>query len=113
MYVKFMKWQIYPITEFKKFAQFWQEIVTQNYHSHPFLTLDFVEPLIDRFANERVYLGVEFDNTDLISLILLRKKSWGVWETFCPSQAPISYFISRSEERRVGKECRSRWSPYH
>ena len=23
------------------------------------------------------------------------------------------YSISRSEERRVGKECRSRWSPYH
>src|SRR5258708_17988808 len=22
-------------------------------------------------------------------------------------------FIHRSEERRVGKECRSRWSPYH
>ena len=22
-------------------------------------------------------------------------------------------FASRSEERRVGKECRSRWSPYH
>ena len=21
--------------------------------------------------------------------------------------------IIRSEERRVGKECRSRWSPYH
>ena len=21
--------------------------------------------------------------------------------------------MSRSEERRVGKECRSRWSPYH
>ena len=38
---------------------------------------------------------------------------------------PISYIINdciaevwgfkkaRSEERRVGKECRSRWSPYH
>src|SRR2546425_12810629 len=24
---------------------------------------------------------------------------------------PIDY--ARSEERRVGKECRSRWSPYH
>ena len=24
----------------------------------------------------------------------------------------ISHFY-RSEERRVGKECRSRWSPYH
>ena len=22
-------------------------------------------------------------------------------------------FSGRSEERRVGKECRSRWSPYH
>ena len=23
------------------------------------------------------------------------------------------YGYNRSEERRVGKECRSRWSPYH
>ena len=23
------------------------------------------------------------------------------------------YIYFRSEERRVGKECRSRWSPYH
>ena len=23
------------------------------------------------------------------------------------------YFTARSEERRVGKECRYRWSPYH
>ena len=25
--------------------------------------------------------------------------------------APVEF--ERSEERRVGKECRSRWSPYH
>ena len=25
----------------------------------------------------------------------------------------IHSLIRRSEERRVGKECRSRWSPYH
>ena len=25
----------------------------------------------------------------------------------------VSYREIRSEERRVGKECRSRWSPYH
>ena len=24
-----------------------------------------------------------------------------------------NYIYKRSEERRVGKECRSRWSPYH
>ena len=25
----------------------------------------------------------------------------------------VEQLLSRSEERRVGKECRSRWSPYH
>ena len=25
----------------------------------------------------------------------------------------LSENLTRSEERRVGKECRSRWSPYH
>src|SRR3712207_3877700 len=25
----------------------------------------------------------------------------------------VSFPLQRSEERRVGKECRSRWSPYH
>src|SRR5947209_887069 len=25
----------------------------------------------------------------------------------------VTYNVPRSEERRVGKECRSRWSPYH
>ena len=28
-------------------------------------------------------------------------------------RAKAKAFIGRSEERRVGKECRSRWSPYH
>ena len=27
--------------------------------------------------------------------------------------AQLMAFLNRSEERRVGKECRSRWSPYH
>src|SRR2546423_3491195 len=28
-------------------------------------------------------------------------------------EAPARSTLGRSEERRVGKECRSRWSPYH
>ena len=27
--------------------------------------------------------------------------------------AHVTVITMRSEERRVGKECRSRWSPYH
>ena len=32
---------------------------------------------------------------------------------FSRMMAVILGLIVRSEERRVGKECRSRWSPYH
>src|SRR3989449_11458052 len=41
-------------------------------------------------------------------------------ESILPSVSSSGRFVaflaitpSRSEERRVGKECRSRWSPYH
>ena len=30
-----------------------------------------------------------------------------------PSHERAKKYLQRSEERRVGKECRSRWSPYH
>ena len=29
------------------------------------------------------------------------------------NQSAWENLLCRSEERRVGKECRSRWSPYH
>src|SRR3989441_2246350 len=40
---------------------------------------------------------------------------WG-WMRPAPAKQVVRYTLaidSRSEERRVGKECRSRWSPYH
>ena len=43
--------------------------------------------------------GAEHKNTDWFQI-----QVWG----------PLAKFAAtRSEERRVGKECRSRWSPYH
>src|SRR3712207_7046321 len=34
-------------------------------------------------------------------------------DTLLMSLLALHEHVSRSEERRVGKECRSRWSPYH
>ena len=50
-----------------------------------------------------------------------------IWRQFFPektTRAEVDFIVEqanlnpgsdvlRSEERRVGKECRSRWSPYH
>ena len=33
--------------------------------------------------------------------------------TISPAREEGVLYFHRSEERRVGKECRSRWSPYH
>ena len=41
-----------------------------------------------------------FGKKDKITLDMLR-------------QIGVEGIVTRSEERRVGKECRSRWSPYH
>ena len=38
---------------------------------------------------------------------------WGEVRFFPVMVALILINYVRSEERRVGKECRSRWSPYH
>ena len=43
---------------------------------------------------------------------------WASWCVPCNMLAPLLEKVAdsygdRSEERRVGKECRSRWSPYH
>src|SRR2546426_8709773 len=40
-----------------------------------------------------------------VSAYVEEAKRWGI-QVRLPS-------VNRSEERRVGKECRSRWSPYH
>src|SRR5258708_37578869 len=45
---------------------------------------------------------------EMVVLITLQKR-----DSDKPSNVIIRGLEARSEERRVGKECRSRWSPYH
>ena len=45
--------------------------------------------------------------------LLQRRQESGIREAGQQLDAGAQQFAFRSEERRVGKECRSRWSPYH
>ena len=49
-------------------------------------------------------------------LAALQEGAGALQRHFCGNHVDFCTIInarSRSEERRVGKECRSRWSPYH
>ena len=74
-----------------------------------------VDNVFTRFGEQRIHSGINFkiDAGTLVALIggsgsgksVLVKEAIGLLR---PTAGSV-----RSEERRVGKECRSRWSPYH
>src|SRR6266511_4744059 len=63
--------------------------------------------LLSRLTGQQIRAGDFNDNR--LSRLLSRLSKSERWERF----EDALWRNSRSEERRVGKECRSRWSPYH
>ena len=58
-----------------------------------------------QFSSSRYFKRDEIEKQEL-SLYMIDEKT-------LDSLFLNSNFKTRSEEHRVGKECRSRWSPYH
>ena len=75
----------------------------------------FIAPVLQDNNYEVIFVDV---NKQLIEQINIQKE-YKVSSTISMTLiSAIAFNISslerdRSEERRVGKECRSRWSPYH
>src|SRR5205085_5673973 len=68
----------------------------------PYLTLNTVGPTIMRF-------GTEAQKSEILPKILKGEMHFSIGYSEPGSGTDLA---SRSEERRVGKECRSRWSTY-
>ena len=73
------------------------------------------------FAHERHMVDDGLiDSLELMKIIVALEEAYDVRidagevepENFNSAEAILA-LVNRSEERRVGKECRSRWSPYH
>ena len=45
--------------------------------------------------------------------INVSKRSGDILDRMLTNKRYFDTNVARSEERRVGKECKSRWSPYH
>ena len=46
-------------------------------------------------------------------VLVYKNESCGCCNKWVDHMRANGFKVKRSEERRVGKECRSRWSPYH
>jgi len=68
---------------------------------------DMVEGFLERRPKNRLDGAAKYGMMMLISVVFLAGWLRGVGGAVGDGTA------IRSEERRVGKECRSRWSPYH
>src|ERR1044071_6026097 len=67
--------------------------------------LGLIEPIRDIVNSQKPFLGICLG----FQLLFSESEEFG-------QQKGLELFpgkVVRSEERRVGKECRSRWSPYH
>ena len=58
-------------------------------------------------------LGIDHEVVGITEIDKFAIKSYEAVHGEVNNLGDISLVDPRSEERRVGKECRSRWSPYH
>jgi len=76
---------------------------------HPINTNDFSSFLLQAQASKAQVIGLANAGGDTINSIK-QASEFGIVKS---GQKLAGLLVFRSEERRVGKECRSRWSPYH
>ena len=73
--------------------------------------------LAARIAELGAQISKDYEGESVYVICILRGASFFACELAKRITVPVTIDFmttsSRSEERRVGKECRSRWSPYH
>src|ERR1035438_7576919 len=106
---------ILPDENAADYSKLWDELAAdwqpQNRTERSYLeTMVTSQWLLARVAasEQKVYLFIEFGEQQFKMLGYVSKQRAQLERSFRTAIEDM-----RSEERRVGKECRSRWSPYH
>ena len=84
--------------------------IRENFRKLPAIT---PKDIIDTSINQTLARTMVTSLTTLLSVIALFLFGGTILSGFSTAMMIGIIFGTRSEERRVGKECRSRWSPYH
>ena len=76
----------------------------------------FYMPLLEDIQIFVVYWAIYRQELQYAVKHVVLRHCFDIFDPSCAIRYPYDerdFVRSRSEERRVGKECRSRWSPYH
>ena len=85
-------------------VEFWKK--------HSDTSLEKAKEMLNESHKKVVKLAETFTNEELFSKGVYKWVGGSTLGSYFISTTS-SHYHRRSEERRVGKECRSRWSPYH
>ena len=88
--------------EFRLLKSYWDAEVSFSHSLMPNVSLDNLRKKIDDQSRQKRLRLIRFIATPIAAAI-----------AFLVLFFATTHLNTRSEERRVGKECRSRWSPYH
>jgi hypothetical protein len=92
-----MGWQLYPTTAFERFGSEWDGLVTAL-DGVPFLHSRFIAPLLAHFGTGAERLACLTEGGAVTAMTIVVPRSYGVWETFQPSQLPLGPWLMRPNE---------------
>ena len=93
-----------------------QVAIFRPYHSDQVFAISNIDPFFESSVLSRGLIAEH--QGELWVASPLKKQRFRLSDGLCmeDEQFSVKHYearVKRSEERRVGKECRSRWSPYH
>src|SRR5256885_10206832 len=96
-----------------KFLEHFTSETKQNQWYHELMTIrQFANEKVDDYSRrfKKLLRKVNFHSEDELEIVpdILQVRMF-----LFRLSSLLTLLVARSEERRVGKECRSRWSPYH
>src|SRR2546422_9858217 len=83
-----------------------QKIAFLNFYFLPIILAGYY------LGRTKAVLGAVFSFLVMLLYVYVRPEAFSTSQGNLAADPQIALYL-RSEERRVGKECRSRWSPYH
>jgi CelD/BcsL family acetyltransferase involved in cellulose biosynthesis len=90
-----MSWELLPAASFGAYAGDWHALNADG-PAAALLAPEFVQALLDEFADGGVLLAHYRLGGVVVVMTLLRARSWGRWETFQPSQAPVTLWLEQT-----------------